>query len=56
MLVWTLLNDNGPGIAAGLVVASPFVALSIALFMARDKFGEKGSAGEELVQADDSEQ
>ena len=44
MLVWTLLNDNGPGALVGLAVASPFVALAIALFMAKERFREEPSA------------
>ncbi len=42
MLIWVLLNDNGP--LVGLAFASPFAALAIALFMAKERFREEPSA------------
>lgn len=40
MFVWSILDERGPGVLVGAGVALPFVALAIALYMARDKFGE----------------
>jgi hypothetical protein len=38
MLVWSLLNEHGGGLLVGLAVAVPFLALAIALFVAKDRF------------------
>lgn len=38
MFAWSVMADNGPSIIAGSLVATPFVVLAIALYLAKDKF------------------
>lgn len=42
MLVWSLLDERGLGVIVGLAIASPFLALAIALYLAKDKFRNSG--------------
>ena len=55
MLIWSLLNDNGGGLLVGIAVALPFIALAIALYMARDKFGEISSDEEDQALSPDGD-
>ena len=38
MFTWSFLNDEGSGIAVGLIAAIPFTLLAVALWRAKSKF------------------
>lgn len=40
MLVWNLLDPRGAGLVAGLIAAALFAVPAVALWRARDQFGE----------------
>lgn len=38
MVVWSILDERGRGIEAGLIAATPFVILAVALWRSRHRF------------------
>jgi hypothetical protein len=38
MFAWSVMSDKGLGVMVGGLVATPFFALAVALFMAKDRF------------------
>ena len=55
MFVWSLVDENGRGLLVGIGIAAPFIALAIALYMARNKFGETTSGEEAQALSLDSD-
>ena len=38
MFAWSATADKGPGVMYGSLIAAPFIALTVALFLAKNKF------------------
>lgn len=54
MFTWSFLNDEGSGIAVGLIAAIPFTLLAVALWRAKSKFsnGTDRTQDEQMLERD----
>ena len=52
MFTWSFLNDEGPGIAVGLITAIPFTLLAVALWRSKSRFsnGADQSSNEQMLE------
>ncbi len=52
MFTWSFLNDEGPGIAVGLIAAIPFTLLAVALWRSKSRFsnGADQSSNEQMLE------